>query len=261
MIKLSVIFPVGRVTPFTMDSLSSCLEQSFKDFVLIVVDNTLNNEFQKLLCPHLEDRIKYVRYNDKFGAAEARNHGLKHANTEFLAFLDSDDYLKRDHLKTALKILLNTNADVYSCGYKNRYRGGLEIDRIPPKNIRIFDLLTFSPIGHSTVVLRARVNPRYPATKTRHDLRLWLRLHSEKAKFVTNDEIMVVRNIVRGSLSDKKLRLIREHYDIHRNVMNFSIFKSLLVLFILCTRHFGQMLSFWFLKLDLLVRRFFKVFI
>ena len=73
MAKLSVIFPVGKVTEFTVPSLESALNQTLSDFVIFAVDNTKEGYLRELLLPYQDERIVYLRYGDRFGAAAARN--------------------------------------------------------------------------------------------------------------------------------------------------------------------------------------------
>lgn len=248
MAKLSVIFPVGRITELTVPSLESILNQTFSDFLIFIVDNTKGWELRELLRPYLGKKVVYLTCKREFGAAVARNYALDYVQSEFIAIHDSDDFSLPNHFQTAVKTLSETKADVYCCGYKNRLLNGLEFNRIPAKNIDLFNLLTCNPIGHSTVLMRASIKPRYETTKRRHDLRLWLTLYAKGTKFVTNDDVMVIRNIIPGSLSEKKLRLVWDHYVINRKLMKFSVSKSIVFLSILCFRHLIMRLHFQFMK-------------
>lgn len=253
---ISIIFPVGRLTDFTILSLKSALNQNLKEIILIVVDNTGGKKIKELIKGFKDDRILYLKYDEKFGAAEARNFGLQHVKTEFLAILDSDDFYLPNHLKLATNTLIETNSDVYYCGYINQYASGFVFPRVPKKELRYFDLLTFNPIGHSTVVMKSYIKPKYENYEVRHDLLLWTSLFKKKFVFVNNQEINVIRNILLGSLSKNKSRLVLAHYNIYRNALGFSLFNSIVLVVIICARHSIQFLIKSF-KLKLWALNFF----
>jgi len=234
---ISIIFPVGRMTRFTIESLKSCLNQSYKDLIIIVIDNSKDTEFRKHLQFISDSRILYIKNNMLDGAAEVRNFAFEHVKTRFISIVDSDDVLLPDHLKTAVNTLTENKSDFYYCGYINRFSLGVEIKRVPKKRLSVFDLLTLNPIGHSTVVMKACIKPRYPKYKKRHDVRLWLKFFDKKIKFISNPDVMVVRNITKNSLSSNKFSLLLDHIDINYNLMKLGIFKSLFYLMILILRH------------------------
>lgn len=101
---LSVILPVYKVEAFLPATIPSILNQSFKDFELIIIndgstDNSLEicNEFAKK-----DSRIKVFSQKNK-GLSCARNTGMEKASAEIFVFVDSDDIINRDMLKCLAK--------------------------------------------------------------------------------------------------------------------------------------------------------------
>lgn len=104
MVKISVIMPVYNDEDNLRRSIESVINQSLKDIELICVDdgsedNSLNilKDFSKL-----DDRIIVLNQENQ-GSGSARNHGMNHAKGEYVAFLDSDDYI--------------ISSDAFSCLY------------------------------------------------------------------------------------------------------------------------------------------------
>ena len=90
---VSVIIPTYNRAHLVDRAIQSVLNQTYKDFELIIVDdgstdNTedIIKEFQKK-----DERIKYIRHEENRGGSAARNTGIKAAKGEYIAFLDSDD--------------------------------------------------------------------------------------------------------------------------------------------------------------------------
>ena len=116
---VSVIIPIYNCEKYLNECIFSVLEQTYKDFELILVDdgstdNSLNicYEFAK------KDSRIIVIHQENGGVSSARNKGLKNAKGEFITFVDSDDYVENDWLKMLLTAILANNADVSICGIK-----------------------------------------------------------------------------------------------------------------------------------------------
>ncbi len=97
----SLVIPVYNRFHLVKDTVQSIMEQEFKDFEIIIVDDGSNDGSEKMLDDHYRniDLIKIIhQVNLERGAA--RNRGFKAAIGEYVIFLDSDDRLLDDHLKT-----------------------------------------------------------------------------------------------------------------------------------------------------------------
>jgi glycosyltransferase involved in cell wall biosynthesis len=113
---VSIIIPTYNRAHLVGRAIQSILDQTYKDFELIIVDdgstdNTENiiREFQKK-----DKRIKYICHKKNRGGSAARNTGVKNSSGYFLSFLDSDDQWLANKLRTEVKIL-NNNKDCIIC--------------------------------------------------------------------------------------------------------------------------------------------------
>jgi len=98
---ISVILPVYRVERYIGAAVQSVLEQSYKDFELLIVDDGSPDQ-SVIICRQFTDpRIKIIRQENR-GLAGARNTGIRHARGEYLAFLDGDDVWLPEKLETHL---------------------------------------------------------------------------------------------------------------------------------------------------------------
>jgi glycosyltransferase involved in cell wall biosynthesis len=86
---ISVILPVYNRPKWSVEAVESVLSQTFTDFELIVIDDGSTEDIQGALKPYL-DKIQYI-YQSNGGVAKARNHGIKEAKGEYIAFIDCDD--------------------------------------------------------------------------------------------------------------------------------------------------------------------------
>ncbi len=88
--KVSVIIPAYKVEKYIADTIQSVLEQTYKNFELLIVDDGSPDKSVEIGQQFVDPRIKIIRQNNR-GVSAARNTGVSHAQGEYLAFLDGDD--------------------------------------------------------------------------------------------------------------------------------------------------------------------------
>ena len=196
---VSVIIPTYNRAHLVARAIQSVLNQTYKDFELIIVDdgstdNTedIIKEFQKK-----DERIKYIKHDKNRGGSAARNTGIKAARGNFIAFLDSDDEYLSYKLEKNVNILKNANSNV-SIVYSNI----LIIDnKIKFKGIKkgisgnIYNNILLTNFIHLNSVLVKRecflkelFDERFP----RHqEWDLWIRL-AKKYKFTYIDDVLAI---------------------------------------------------------------------
>lgn len=96
---VSVIIPCYNVSEYLTKCVNSILKQSYSEFEIILV-NDGSTDTTGEICETLVNRDKRIKVYHKTngGVSSARNLGLKMANGELIAFIDGDDYIKKDFL-------------------------------------------------------------------------------------------------------------------------------------------------------------------
>ncbi len=107
---ISIIIPCYNASEFIENTISTVLTQTYSNFELIIINDgsTDNSEVIIEKIAKLDPRIKYY-HQQNGGVSSARNHGLKIANGEILAILDSDDFWKSNNLEKKLETLNSSN--------------------------------------------------------------------------------------------------------------------------------------------------------
>lgn len=116
--QISVVVPVYKTKLYLEKCINSILSQSFTDFEMILVDDG-SPDYSGELCDTLskkDERIKVV-HKENGGLTSARIAGLEKANGEYIAFVDSDDYLHEDYLLNLFNAIKQQNAELAICGY------------------------------------------------------------------------------------------------------------------------------------------------
>lgn len=100
--KVSVIVPVFNASPYIGRTLDSILNQDFKDFELIVVDDGSTDNSLEIINQKLSgSQIHYkVIHQENSGVSVARNVGIEASTGDYLVFIDADDYVSQNHLSS-----------------------------------------------------------------------------------------------------------------------------------------------------------------
>lgn len=95
----SVIIPLYNKENFIENTIQSVLDQTFQDFEIIVVNDGSTDKSEEKLQSFKDSRIHYFSKKNE-GASTARNYGIEKANSDFITFLDADDYWYQTFLET-----------------------------------------------------------------------------------------------------------------------------------------------------------------
>lgn len=119
MAKISIIVPVYNVEEYLSNCIYSILNQTFKNFELILVnDGSTDNSLD--ICKHyknIDDRICIIDKKNG-GLSSARNAGLDIAKGDYIGFVDSDDYIHPQMYETLYKATIKNNAEISLCDFK-----------------------------------------------------------------------------------------------------------------------------------------------
>ena len=142
--KVSVIVPIYNVEKYLEKCINSLLSQTLEDIQIILVndgskDNSGNiaKEYEK----NNKDRVIYVE-KENGGLSDARNYGLKYATGDFIAFLDSDDYIEKNAYEEMYNKAIEENADYVECDFIWEFPNKIRVDKqYPYKNKK--EMLSF----------------------------------------------------------------------------------------------------------------------
>ncbi|MBT3878670.1 MAG: glycosyltransferase [Candidatus Scalindua sp.] len=153
--NVSVIIHTYNNEKFIVETIESVLNQTYKDYEIIVVDDGSVDGTHDALLPYMQ-KIRY-HYKENGGIASAKNTGIRLSQTEFIAFLDHDDLWVPDKLKLQMECF-NGNPQVGLVYAKyTSFRDGKELRTKPEKGYSgwIFkELLSKSFIQTSTVMVK-----------------------------------------------------------------------------------------------------------
>ena len=191
--RISVIIPAFNRAGIISEALSSVRAQTSPPFETIVVDDASSDGTADIAQ---REGARVIRLKINRGAAGARNEGIRVANGEAIALLDSDDYWEPHHLAT-VGSLLEENPDAAAAGSAVRYvgsRSGVWKGRIPegPPAVVVREAFKDWLTPTSTTVVRREalieIGGYDESERYSEDFDLWLRL-ARRFRFVASREI------------------------------------------------------------------------
>ncbi len=115
--KVSVIVPVYNAERYLRRCIDSILSQTFTDFELILIDDG-SSDLSWKICDEYARRYSnvVVFHTENRGASLARKTGIAKAKGEYVAFVDSDDFVRADYLEILYNLIIKYNTRIGACG-------------------------------------------------------------------------------------------------------------------------------------------------
>ncbi len=115
---LSVIVPVYKVEKYLSRCVDSILVQTFTDFKVILVDDGSPDNCGAICDRYQELDARVISvHKENGGASSARNFGLKYVDSEWVSFVDSDDYLEPNHFEVHMRAAIENNVELTISNY------------------------------------------------------------------------------------------------------------------------------------------------
>ncbi|MES2568258.1 MAG: glycosyltransferase [Bacteroidota bacterium] len=104
-IKISVCIPVFNGEKYIEEAINSVLNQTFKDFELIIVDNKSTDSTVSIIKKYTDQRITLIQNDSNIGLIPNWNKSMEHAKGEYIKILPADDYIYPDCLQLQYAVL------------------------------------------------------------------------------------------------------------------------------------------------------------
>jgi glycosyltransferase involved in cell wall biosynthesis len=177
---ISVLMPVYNNASYLVEAIDSVLNQTYKAFELIIIDDCSTDDTLSLLEQYRDERIVLIRKAEHSGLVASLNMGLDMAGGEFIARMDGDDICFADRFEKQVSFL-REKVDVDICGGSYQVIGTGELVYFPAGHEQIkFYSLEFCPMCHPAIMFRKRFLDKYelryaPGFEGSEDYELWTR--------------------------------------------------------------------------------------
>jgi glycosyltransferase involved in cell wall biosynthesis len=223
---VSVILPTKNRAHYVSLAIQSVLNQTFKDFELLIIDGNSTDDTQKVVEKFSDPRIHFFKQEKDAGVSAARNFCVSRANGTFVAFLDDDDLWLSKKLERQIQAFSNEPDEVgavyFPSGYYIRTDGKVAEFNDVPLSGRIYPkILEQNFIGNcSSVMVRKKsfldIGGFDGNLRASEDWDMWIRL-AKKYSFDYVNGLQFLYRIHENRLSSrsnsyKRLEAVRVMY-------------------------------------------------
>ena len=116
----SIIVPIYNVERYLSKCIDTLLDQDIQDYEIILIDDKSVDNSLKIAEEYerKHERIKLIKKERNTGLSDTRNEGLRIAQGEYILFVDSDDCIEKNILRTIKEEIVNSNADIVYLGFE-----------------------------------------------------------------------------------------------------------------------------------------------
>ena len=226
--KVSVIVPFYNVEGYIEKCLDTLVNQTLEDIEIILVNDGSKDNSILIAKKFLENYPKKIVYLEKEngGLSDARNFGIPYAKGEYIAFLDSDDYVEKNMYEEMYALAKKENSDMVQCNFYWEY-----IDKNKKK---IGDMQKYS--NKKELITKGRVEAwnklikreileneeiRFPKGLRYEDVEFTYKLapYLEKVSFIDKPFIHYIQR--QNSISNSQNERTAEIFDILDNVIKY----------------------------------------
>lgn len=124
--KLSIIVPIYNTEQYLEKCLFSLVNQTLQEIEILLINDGSTDDSQSIINKYVKKYPLICKgyYKSNSGQAAARNLGIEHASGEFIAFVDSDDYVKLDAYEKAYNYAIKNNLDVVCFDFLQESQNG-----------------------------------------------------------------------------------------------------------------------------------------
>jgi glycosyltransferase involved in cell wall biosynthesis len=221
---ISVLLPTYNNSKYIYQSVCSILNQTYKDFELLIIDDGSSDNTVQIIKSIKDSRIRLICHEKNLGLGETLNQGLQISGYPLVARMDGDDISMPDRFKCQLEYLrIHPDVDVLSSKYavlignKIRYvvNTSEHHDKIREK------LVLHSEINHSGLIYKKDIILKYGGYKNIYieDYELWLRL-KDKIVFGNVQKVLLIKRYHDNAISQQLENKNRSAYVLTEQYYN-----------------------------------------
>ncbi len=215
---VSIIMPSWNTERFIAESIQSVIDQTYKKWELLIVDDCSTDNTDEIVASFQDDRIRYFKNEKNSGAALTRNRAMREAQGEWIAFLDSDDLWAPKKLERQLKFMKKNNLVFSYHDYVkiDENSNPLNIYVSGPRVVTKHKMYNYGYPGCLTFIYSAKAMGliQIKDIKKNNDYAILLKL-CKRANCVLLKENLAQYRIRKKSISHDKLsKKLKSHYDL-----------------------------------------------
>ena len=217
---VSIIMPSWNTGRFIGESIQSVLNQTYRNWELIIVDDCSTDNTDEVVASFQDERIRYFHNEHNSGAALTRNYALREARGEWIAFLDSDDLWEPEKLEHQIKFMVDNGYSLSYTEYEKIDEASqpLNIYVSGPETVNKRKMYHYDYIGQLTMMYSAKhfglIQIKDIKKNNDYAIRLQLFRQPDTCAYLLRENLAKYR-IRKVSIShDKFKRKFKSHFDL-----------------------------------------------
>lgn len=232
---ISIIVPVYNAAPFIENTIRMVLQQTYKDYELILVDDSSKDQsvtvVEGLLDKLGDSRIRLIKKEQNQGAAAARNTGVDAAKGRYIAFLDADDVWFPNRLEMGMKFMEEKKAGFIFSAYEFGDENAKGTGRIVhvPEQLTYKKALSRTVIFTTTTLFDTELIPKelihMPLVESEDTATWWQILRNGYTAYGLNQVLAIYRRPAK-SLSSNKFLAMKRIFHLYRDQEKLGLISS-----------------------------------
>ncbi len=243
--KVDIVLPVYNAENFILDTLQSIIKQTYKDWRIIIIDDHSNDSSVELINKFIKKnlnkkKIIFIKNKKNKGQALSRNLALKYCNSEFVAFIDSDDIWQKNKLKKQVNFMLKYNYVFTYSDYKSMKNNKIKTIKTP----NFFNYKNFTKntsIATSTMIIKKNIlkNIFFPDLKLCEDYYFKCLILKSKDAYKCPGVYSFYR-LRNNSLQSDRFRVLLTLWKINKNLNKMNFINNLVSIFFIIINSFRK---------------------
>ena len=230
--KVTVIVPIYNVEKYLARCIDSLVNQTLNEIEIVLVNDGTKDSSGKIAMQYAKQYKEKIIYLEKEngGLSDARNYGLAYAKGEYIAFLDSDDYIEKDAYEKMYEKAKLENADYVECDFIWEYPNKKRKDKCYQYNNKK-EMLAFARVVAWNKLIKREIieenNIRFPKGLRYEDIEFTYKLIPHLNKICYVDQCFIHYIQRKNSIANVQNEKTAEIFEILDNVIRYYKEKNL----------------------------------
>lgn len=239
---VSIVMPAYNAEKYISKSIESVLNQTYKNFELIIVNDCSIDNTEKIILNYKksEKRIVYIKSEVNKGVGESRNVGVQNSIGNWIAFIDSDDLWANDKIEKQMEFIKNDKKIKFTytgSSFINKEGKFFNYSMRVPKKVDYKTLLKQNIISCSSVLISKELilNCKMPKGYMHEDYATWLTILKKENYAYGIDEPLLYYRIMENSKSGNKVKAAKMNWNTYKYV-GLNVFFCIFYMLFYCIR-------------------------
>lgn len=224
--KVSVIVPFYNVGGYIEKCLETLVNQTLQEIEIILVNDGSKDRSINIVKKFLANYPEKIVYLEKEngGLSDARNYAIPYAKGEYIAFLDSDDYVEKDMYEKMYELAKKENSDMVECdfywAYPDKVKEDIgEIYKGKKDMLKKVRVVAWNKLIKREILEKTKIE--FPKGYRYEDVEFTYKLipHLEKISFLKRPCIHYIQR--EGSISNSQNERTKEIFDVLQHVIDY----------------------------------------